>query len=217
MTQPAPPQSIVPRRTEAWGQGGRWSFMDRFGIWLSTSAIRRHLGPMDGQRVADIGCGYEAVLARSLLPRVSSSILVDLQLADDLKQMPRVTAIEGRLPGAMRALDGNCVDALVCNSVLEHVENARELLHECHRVLAPGGRAFFNVPSWSGKRVLEMAAFRFGWTSSAEIDDHKEYYDPRDLWPHLVSAGFRPREILCKPHKFGLNTFAVCTKSRNAP
>ena len=42
------------------------------------------------------------------------------------------------------------------------------------------------------------------------MDDHKAYYDPRDLWPMLVEAGFKPRNISCFRHKFGLNTFAVC-------
>ena len=42
------------------------------------------------------------------------------------------------------------------------------------------------------------------------MDDHKTYYDPRDLWPLLVRAGFRPQAIRCLRHKFGLNTFAVC-------
>jgi hypothetical protein len=43
-----------------------------------------------------------------------------------------------------------------------------------------------------------------------EMDDHKTYYDVPNLWPMLVAAGFRPKNIRCFPHKFGLNTFAVC-------
>ena len=42
------------------------------------------------------------------------------------------------------------------------------------------------------------------------MDDHKWYFDPRDLWPLLVRAGFKPSEIQCHRHKFGLNTFAAC-------
>ena len=44
----------------------------------------------------------------------------------------------------------------------------------------------------------------------SEMDDHKMYYDTRDLWPLLVQAGFRPSRLRCFPHKLGLNTFAVC-------
>ena len=42
------------------------------------------------------------------------------------------------------------------------------------------------------------------------MEDHKMYYDPRDLWPLLVRAGFRPSHIRVFRHKFRLNTFAVC-------
>ena len=42
------------------------------------------------------------------------------------------------------------------------------------------------------------------------MDDHKWYFDPRDLWPMLVRAGFRRSQIRCHRHKFGLNTFAAC-------
>jgi hypothetical protein len=45
------------------------------------------------------------------------------------------------------------------------------------------------------------------------MDDHKMYYDPRDLWPLMVRAGFAPHAIRCFRHKFGLNTFAVATVS----
>jgi hypothetical protein len=44
----------------------------------------------------------------------------------------------------------------------------------------------------------------------AKMDDHKTYYDPRDLWPPLVRAGFRPRGIHCFGPEFGFATFAVC-------
>ena len=47
------------------------------------------------------------------------------------------------------------------------------------------------------------------------MDDHKRYYDPRDLWPMLVDAGLQPSEIRIRRHKFGLNTFAVCRVPRD--
>jgi hypothetical protein len=73
--------------------------------------------------------------------------------------------------------------------------------------------ALVNVPSWRGKRYLEFSAFRLGMSPADEMQDHKAYYDPRDLWPLLVRAGFSPRDIRCVRHKFGLNTFAACRKA----
>ena len=71
-----------------------------------------------------------------------------------------------------------------------------------------------NVPTWRGKRALEFAAFRLGVSPADEMNDHKRYYDPKDLWPLLVEAGFRPSDIRCHRHKLGLNTFAVCRVPR---
>jgi hypothetical protein len=87
------------------------------------------------------------------------------------------------------------------------------MLREIRRVCAPGGTCLVNVPSWRGKWFLELSAFRLNVSPPEEMDDHKTYYDPRDLWPLLVRAGFLPHEISCFKHKFGLNTFAVCRVS----
>ena len=48
------------------------------------------------------------------------------------------------------------------------------------------------------------------------MDDHKAYYDVKDFWPLLVRAGFRPSNIRCFSHKFGLNTFAVCRSTNES-
>ena len=69
-----------------------------------------------------------------------------------------------------------------------------------------------NVPTWWGKAFLELSAFRLGTSPPEEMDDHKMYYDKRDLWPLLVRAGFRPSRIRLRYHKFGLNLFAVARR-----
>jgi SAM-dependent methyltransferase len=133
-----------------------------------------------------------------------------MALADDLKRHPKVRAIEGSLPDAMEELDDHSQDVVLCLSVLEHLWEPERALREMRRVAAPGGIALINVPSWRGKRFLEFAAFRLGVSPREEMEDHKTYYDPRDLWPLLIRAGFRPSDVRCHRHKLGLNTFAAC-------
>lgn len=191
--------------------------VDRFGMWLSARRMHRASGGFDGMHVADVGCGYHASFARSLLPRVRSLVLVDVALAADLKAERRVRAIEGRLPEALRDIPSSSLDVVVCNSVLEHLWAPAETLTELHRITVPDGVLLINVPSWRGKWFLELAAFRLGVSPPDEMNDHKTYYDPRDLWPLLRRAGFRADHIRCFRHKFGLNTFAVCRREGPTP
>jgi SAM-dependent methyltransferase len=121
-----------------------------------------------------------------------------------------VTAIEGQLPDALADIPDGSLDAALCVSVLEHLWEPLIMLRELRRVTAEGGVCVVNVPSWRGKSFLEFSAFRLGLSPAEEMDDHKRYYDPRDLWPLLVAAGFKPHAISCYRHKFGLNTFAAC-------
>lgn len=197
-------------RQTSYLQDGEGTIVDRFGVWLSGRQIRRFIPSFAGKRVGDFGCGFDAAFARTIAADVAGLVLVDVAIADDLKADPRVRAIEGRLPDALAPLPAASLDVVMIVSVLEHVADAAGLLREVKRLLAPGGVALINVPSWRGKKLLELSAFRLGMSPAAEMDDHKMYYDVRDLWPLLVAAGFRPSRIRCFPHKFGLNTFAVC-------
>jgi SAM-dependent methyltransferase len=203
----------VVTRTGSYGQHSGSTSVDRFGFWLSSVAVRRH-GEFVGRRIADLGCGFNAAFTRTLLDQASSALLVDLALAEDLKRHPRVEAVEGSLPHVLPTIESASLDTVLCLSVLEHVWEPQEALVQIRRILAPGGIALLNVPSWRGKPFLELAAFRLGVSPAEEMDDHKCYYDPRDLWPMLVRAGFRPRQIHCRRHKFGLNTFAACRVPR---
>jgi SAM-dependent methyltransferase len=191
-------------------QDRRGTVVERFGVWLSARQIRHWIPNFAGKRVADFGCGFQAAFARTVVGEAQSLVLVDVALADDLKADPRIQAIEEPLPAALVVLPDASLDVVLIVSVLEHVSDPAGLLREVRRLLAPGGVALVNVPSWRGKRYLELATFRLRLGAACEVDDHKMYYDVRDLWPMLVAAGFRPSGIKCFPHKFGLNTFAVC-------
>jgi|SRR5215469_5400090 len=203
-------------REGSFGQGYHPSVVDRFGVWLSARQIRRHTGRLAGKQIGDIGCGYNATFVRNALPELEHAVLVDLSLSPELKNHPKVTAIEAVLPQALNQVPSGSLDILLCISVLEHLWDPLTVLQECLRIVRPAGTCLFNVPSWRGKRFLEYSAFRLGLSGKVEIDDHKSYYDVKDFWPMLVRAGFRPSNITCFSHKFGLNTFAVCRPSKNA-
>jgi SAM-dependent methyltransferase len=196
-------------RAAAYGQQRPPTIVDRFGVWLGARQVLRHAS-FENARFADLGCGFNATLARTQLDVARSALLVDVALADDLGRHPKVTAIEGSLEEVLPGVEDRSLDVVLCLSVLEHLWEPERALEHLHRILALGGVAIVNVPSWLGKPFLELAAFRLGVSPAEEMDDHKAYYDPRELWPMLVRAGFKPSLIRCHRHKFGLNTAAVC-------
>jgi len=199
-------------RTRAYGQDYRPTIVDRFGVWLSARQILKCAGSLNQKEIGDFGCGFNAAFVRTVLPKVERAVLIDSALANDLKGNPKVTAIEGTLPEVLKRVPADSLDIVLCVSVLEHLWDPQTALAECFRVVRPGGICLFNVPSWRGKWFLEFSAFRLGLSTRDEIMDHKIYFDVKDFWPMLVRAGFLPSNIRCFSHKFGLNTFAVCTK-----
>jgi SAM-dependent methyltransferase len=205
--------ALPDERQSSYGQHRSLTVVDRLGVWLGAAEVRRHANFADA-RMADLGCGFNASFARTQLDVVSSLLLVDLALAPDLPEHPKITAIQGSLPDVLPAIETGSLDVVLCLSVLEHLWEPQRALTEIRRIIAPGGIAIINVPSWLGKPLLETAAFRLGLGPAEEMNDHKAYYDPRDLWPMVVRAGFRPQNIRCRRHKFGLNTSAICRVDR---
>ncbi len=197
-------------RVHSLGEHRPLSAIDRLGNWLSIRKLNGRLGTADGKRIGDFGSGYAAVVSRQFGAGAASITVIDVSLSPELAEVANLTPIEGRLPDAVGAIPDASLDIALCVSVLEHLTEPERMLSELRRVLAPGGTLFVNVPSWLGKRALEFSAFRLGFSPPEEMDDHKTYYDPRDLWPLLVRAGFMPHGITCRRHKFGLNTYATC-------
>jgi SAM-dependent methyltransferase len=193
------------RSNESYGQRGV-TWVDRFGVWLSQRAIRRWLPRTGELSVLELGCGFRATQLVALGNRLKNGVGVDL------KSHPKLRFIESTIEEALPKLERGAFDAVLLISVLEHLWEPLETLKAAHALLRAGGVLLINVPTWRGKWFLEFSAFRLGWSPKTEMDDHKMYYDKRDLWPLLVRAGFLPSVIRMKYHKFGMNLFAAARK-----
>jgi SAM-dependent methyltransferase len=196
----------------AYGISGL-TVVDRFGVFLSRRRIRNALRPYASPDVLDIGCGHEATQLRDLAPHIQSGVGIESKVSEEAKAVPNLSFIEAAAESALPTLAPNRFDVVMMISVLEHLWEPLDILRECRRVLRPGGALVLNVPNWRGKTFLELAAFRLKVATPEGIEDHKTYYDKRDLWPLLVKSGFMPSQICMAYHKFGLNLFAVAKMS----
>jgi len=203
---------VSPRAHESYGQHGL-TLADRLGVWLSQRAIRKHLPIRSDLEVLELGCGYGATQLLALEPKLKRGIGVDFQIAPELRNRERFTFYQGTIEETIPKLESESLEVVMLISVLEHLVEPQFVLQSAWRLLKPSGLLLVNVPTWVGKRFLELSAFQLGFSPKVEIDDHKMYYGKRDLWPMLVRAGFKPSEIRLQYHKFGLNLFAAAKKA----
>jgi SAM-dependent methyltransferase len=199
------------RADESYGQRGL-SLADRLGVWLSQRTIRRYLARRSDLEVLELGCGYRATQLLALEPQLRRGIGVDFRIAPELQRKEWFTFHQGTIEEILPGLESESVDVVMLISVLEHLTDPEAALQSAWRLLRPSGLLLVSVPTWLGKRFLEFSAFRLGLSPKVEMDDHKMYYNKRDLWPILVRAGFKPSQIRLSYHKLGLNLFAAATK-----
>jgi SAM-dependent methyltransferase len=196
-------------REFSYEQTRKPSLVDRIGVFLSNRDVIEFVKKQKPKRIADLGCGYNATLLQALRPFCDHLLGVDLATNQSIEG---VELLDRRIEKDLSFLEDESVDFIVINSVLEHLQFPEEVLAEIYRSLSPGGSVFINVPNWRGKTFLEFSAFKLGLSPAEEMNDHKMYYDKRDLWPLIVRGGFRPQDIKLSSHKFGLNTKAYARK-----
>ena len=184
------------------------SLIDSFGTWLSRRAITKQIAGREKLAVLELGCGYSARNLLAIEDMASKLVGVDFNLSEAVKSHPKFFPLECAAEEAIVRLCGQKFDLIMIISVLEHLHNPVEVLQSCRALLNPGGILLVNVPTWLGKIFLECSAFRLSFSPKEEMDDHKMYYDKRDLWPILVKSGFLPSNIKMHYHKFRLNLFA---------
>ncbi len=190
----------------------RLTLLERIGVWLSLRAVRRVIRRYDQPHLLDLGSGYACRLIGQLDGEIGPATAVDVQLDPQLAHQTGLTLVESTIEQAWPQLSRESFDVITMINVLEHVWEPQQVLNDATARLRPGGTLVVNVPTWFGKPVHEWQAFRMGLSSAEEIDDHKRYFDKRDLWPMLVRAGFRPSRIHLRYHKLRLNLFATARR-----
>jgi len=167
--------------------------------------------------ILDIGCGEGLFAEAAFAEQIDTGIDLDpAELARARERGGYVELIEcegARIPKA----DG-AFRTVFSNSVLEHIQDVRAVLAEAHRLLAPGGRFYFTVPSSNFERYtwinLALETCRLTAMSLSfrkffnRFWGHYHAYDPAE-WAELCrAAGFEVVEVFAydPPRTCLLNT-----------
>jgi len=141
--------------------------------------------PYVGARVLEAGCGIgnfsELLLDRERLIAVDSDPLFAEMLDWRLVHLENVRALKFDLanPAAYAAIAGEHVDTIVCQNVLEDVEQDEPLLHAYHDLLEPGGHLIVLVPAH-----MDL------YSPPDEALGHRRRYSQTELHTKIQNAGF---------------------------
>jgi ubiquinone/menaquinone biosynthesis C-methylase UbiE len=125
---------------------GRGAYRNPFQRYLAKRFNVHYLAKLDlapNMSVLSLGCGrgYEARTINKLYPGMD-------QWSVDISREMIKRSIQGNSPGEFAIacaealpFPNNCFDRILSVEVIEHVMDQQQMLHEIHRVLAPGGIA----------------------------------------------------------------------------
>jgi SAM-dependent methyltransferase len=204
-------------RTKSYGQQSKPSILDKAGQILSNFRIAKMCNSKILQgALLDIGCGYEARLTKPFWDCFHKIYLADVQINSKLhnNKGQKIIFLKGLLPDSLGSLKEGSIDVIIANNILEHLDNPLKLLKVVKNVASDNSKIYINVPSWMGKFFLEKAAFKLNLAPRDEMEDHKNYYDKKNLWTLVRSAGFLPSQIKIKYTKLGLNTTCWITNAK---
>ena len=132
------------------GSPGFFADLDEYHFQKLHHLLR--LVPFDGykgKQVLDVGCGAGVDLARFAR---GGAIVTGVDISPSAIELARENLNQQKLQADLRVADGerlpfpdNTFDLVFAHGVVQYTADDRALVHECFRVLKPGGEAIFQV------------------------------------------------------------------------
>jgi ubiquinone/menaquinone biosynthesis C-methylase UbiE len=148
----------------------------RFAHTDRLNAITKIMGPGEGLKVLDAGCG-EGHLLEKLRKKSPKNTYYGIDITD-----VALKRAKERCPGAkIKSMDvsaisfaGGFFDVVVCTEVLEHIDDYEAVAKELKRVLKKGGRLIITFPNetlWTLSRALLLR-------TPFKVPDHVNSFSP---------------------------------------
>ena len=139
-----------------------------------------------GGSFLDLGCG--AGEGMSIVD--SASTLAGMDISDDALALAKNKGYASLQKGSGECLPfaDNSFDGILMLDVLEHIDDDRATIRECHRVLVGSGVLLLTVP-----------AYPWLWSGHDEIYGHKRRYTKTALVHVVESAGLRIAPAVLPP------------------
>jgi SAM-dependent methyltransferase len=175
---------------------------DRYIARLRFRAAYRHIRP--DSRVCDLGCGLETGFLEYAADRIACGVGVDDQVEGGWRGRWQCVHADIRAPLPLQA---GQFDHVVMLAVLEHLAEPESVLHEAHRVLAPGGSLILTWPSAMVDPFLRaLHALRLV-SDEMESDEHQKRIPVETLQGMLRRIGFQ--KFTHRRFELGLNNLMV--------
>jgi len=182
-------------------------FLDKIIYSLRSRKVVSHI-PVDSM-LLDIGCGVHGKFLRSISPVIEYGIGIDkdvIMYKDDKVEFRKFN-VKDSIPFSTQSFD-----IITMLAVLEHLEEAQNILNDAFQVLKDGGKLIFTVPTPLAKPVLEFLAFKLSLIDRRQIEDHKKYFQKKELKGMLLKAGFLKENIYSRYFEFGFNSIFIVKK-----
>lgn len=138
-----------------------------------------------GAKLLDIGC-HQGELFEKLQGHIGPSVGID-SLTQSRHLGPHQIihyTFAGQLPFASATFD-----VVTLLAVIEHIQEIKQLIEECKRVLVPTGRVVLTVPAPAADHLLDWL-IRLRLADGMSLEEHHGF-DPTQLPEFFEKQGFR--------------------------
>ncbi|HEX9804378.1 MAG TPA: methyltransferase domain-containing protein [Candidatus Dojkabacteria bacterium] len=161
----------------------------------------------EGIVVCDLGCSMRADLLKKIEGWISRGIGIDFKVDKNLEG-GKIELITSDL-NATLPLEDESADLVTSMAVLEHLHDYRGFTGETYRILKDGGKLIVSTPTQAADPILRVLSF-FSLINKEEIDDHKRYFNKRQLTDLFREVGFK--NIKVNYFQFGFNQLITAEK-----